>query len=269
MLLIDQSPIGRTPALQPDHLHQGVRRDPRAVRRAAAGSSSGSTPPPPSRSTCPAGRCEQCEGAGHVQVEMVFLADVFVPCEACGGTRYRRDVLDVRIQGNSIHDVLQWTVEEAIGRFRHQPKLGTALWHLQQVGLGYLRLGQPATTLWRRRGAAAQDRARAGTGGQAGRPEALHPRRADDRPAPRRRAGADPGARPPGGRGAHGGGHRAPPRRDQAGRLGGRPRPGGRAGRRAGRRAGDARGGRRPSPSRTPAATCGALLPSVPAALAG
>jgi excinuclease ABC subunit A len=95
----------------------------------------------------PGGRCAECEGAGHVQVEMVFLADVFVPCEACGGTRYRRDVLDVRIGGYSVHDVLQWTVEEAIGRFRHQPKLGTALWHLQQVGLGYLRLGQPATTL--------------------------------------------------------------------------------------------------------------------------
>jgi excinuclease ABC subunit A len=78
---------------------------------------------------------------------MVFLADVFVPCEACGGSRYRRDVLDVRIQGHSIHDVLQWTVEEAIARFRHQPKLGAALWQLQQVGLGYLRLGQPATTL--------------------------------------------------------------------------------------------------------------------------
>ncbi len=75
------------------------------------------------------------------------MADVFVPCEVCGGTRYRREVLDVRIQGHSIHDVLQWTVDEAIQRFRHQPKLGTALWHLQQVGLGYLRLGQPATTL--------------------------------------------------------------------------------------------------------------------------
>jgi excinuclease ABC subunit A len=82
-----------------------------------------------------------------VQVEMVFLADVFVPCEVCGGTRFRRDVLDVRIQGHSVHDVLQWTVDEAIGRFRHQARLGAALWHLQQVGLGYLRLGQPATTL--------------------------------------------------------------------------------------------------------------------------
>jgi excinuclease ABC subunit A len=95
----------------------------------------------------PGGRCETCEGAGHVQVEMVFLADVFVPCEACGATRYRREVLDVRISGKSIHDVLQWTVDEAMTRFRHQAKLGAALWQLQQVGLGYLRLGQPATTL--------------------------------------------------------------------------------------------------------------------------
>jgi excinuclease ABC subunit A len=78
---------------------------------------------------------------------MVFLADVFVPCDACGGTRYEREVLDVRINGVSIHDVLQWTVDEAIARFVHQPKLGAALWQLQQVGLGYLRLGQPATTL--------------------------------------------------------------------------------------------------------------------------
>ena len=72
---------------------------------------------------------------------------MFVPCETCGGSRFKREVLDVKIHGHSIHDVLQWTVEEAVSRFRHQPKLGVALWHLQQVGLGYLRLGQPATTL--------------------------------------------------------------------------------------------------------------------------
>ena len=93
------------------------------------------------------GRCDVCEGAGHVQVEMVFLADVFVPCEACNATRYRRDVLDVRLAGHSIADVLQFTVDEALRRFRHQERLGRALWHLAEVGLGYLRLGQPATTL--------------------------------------------------------------------------------------------------------------------------
>ena len=130
-------------------------RSPTSRRSTRSGSSSppsrcrasGSTRPATFSFNMPGGRCEECEGAGHVQVEMVFLADVFVPCEACGGSRYRREVLDVRIQGHSIHDVLQWTVDEAIARFRHQPKLGAALWQLQQVGLGYLRLGQPATTL--------------------------------------------------------------------------------------------------------------------------
>jgi excinuclease ABC subunit A len=78
---------------------------------------------------------------------MVFLADVFVPCEVCGGTRFKREVLDVRVQGYSIADVLQWSVDDAIRRFHHQTKLGAALWQLQQVGLGYLRLGQPANTL--------------------------------------------------------------------------------------------------------------------------
>jgi excinuclease UvrABC ATPase subunit len=86
-------------------------------------------------------------GAGAVLVEMVFLADVYIPCEACEGSRFRRDILDIRIQGLSIADVLQFTVNEAMLRFHHQPRLGQALWQLQQVGLGYLRLGQPATTL--------------------------------------------------------------------------------------------------------------------------
>ena len=146
VLLVDQSPIGRTPRSNPityikafDEIRELFAAHPLSKQRKYTSATFSFN--------MPGGRCEQCEGSGHVQVEMVFLADVFVPCEACGGTRYRRDVLDVRIHGNSIHDVLQWTVEEAISRFRHQPKLGTALWHLQQVGLGYLRLGQPATTL--------------------------------------------------------------------------------------------------------------------------
>jgi excinuclease ABC subunit A len=78
---------------------------------------------------------------------MVFLADVFVPCEVCNGTRFKREVLDVKIRGHSIADVLNFTVEEALARFKHQAKLGAALHQLQSVGLGYLRLGQPATTL--------------------------------------------------------------------------------------------------------------------------
>ena len=146
VVLIDQSPIGRSPRSNPityiktfDEIRELFAAQPLARQRKYSAATFSFN--------LPGGRCEECEGAGHVQVEMVFLADVFVPCEACGSTRYRRDVLDVRIQGHSIHDVLQWTVDEAIARFRHQPKLGAALWHLQQVGLGYLRLGQPATTL--------------------------------------------------------------------------------------------------------------------------
>jgi excinuclease ABC subunit A len=146
VLLVDQSPIGRSPRSNPityikafDEIRELFAAQPLARQRKYSAATFSFN--------LPGGRCDACEGAGHVQVEMVFLADVFVPCEVCGGTRYKRDVLDVRIQGHSIHDVLQWTVDEAVARFRHQPKLGAALWQLQQVGLGYLRLGQPATTL--------------------------------------------------------------------------------------------------------------------------
>lgn len=146
VVLIDQSPIGRSPRSNPvtyirafDEIREVFAEQPEARRRKYTAATFSFN--------LPGGRCEECEGAGHVQVEMVFLADVFVPCEACGGTRFKPEVLDVRIRGSSIHDVLQWTVDEAINRFRHQPRLGAALWQLQQVGLGYLRLGQPATTL--------------------------------------------------------------------------------------------------------------------------
>ena len=146
VLLVDQSPIGRSPRSNPvtyirafDEIRELFASQPLARQRKYSSATFSFN--------LPGGRCESCEGAGHVQVQMVFLADVFVPCEACGGTRYRPEVLEVRIQGKSIYDVLQWTVDEAITRFRHQAKLGAALWQLQQVGLGYLRLGQPATTL--------------------------------------------------------------------------------------------------------------------------
>ena len=146
VLLIDQSPIGRSPRSNPvtyvkafDEIRALFAAQPLARERKYTAATFSFN--------LAGGRCDACDGAGHVQVEMVFLADVFVPCEVCNGTRYRREVLDVRINRQSIHDVLQWTVEEAIARFRHQPKLGAALWQLQQVGLGYLRLGQPATTL--------------------------------------------------------------------------------------------------------------------------
>jgi excinuclease ABC subunit A len=146
VLLVDQSPIGRSPRSNPvtyikafDEIRELFAAQPLARERKYTAATFSFN--------LPGGRCEECEGAGAILVEMVFMADVFVPCESCGGTRYKPKVLDVRIQGKSIHDVLQWTVDEAISRFHHQPKLGAALWQLQQVGLGYLRLGQPATTL--------------------------------------------------------------------------------------------------------------------------
>ncbi|HRP07046.1 MAG TPA: excinuclease ABC subunit UvrA [Gemmatimonadales bacterium] len=144
--VIDQSPIGRTPRSNPvtyikafDEIRELFADQPLSRQRKYA--------PGTFSFNVEGGRCPACEGAGHVKVEMVFLADVYVPCEVCHGTRFKQSVLDVRIQGNSIADVLQWSVDEAIRRFRHQPRLGAALWQLQQVGLGYLRLGQPATTL--------------------------------------------------------------------------------------------------------------------------
>ena len=93
------------------------------------------------------GRCETCEGAGYQEVEMVFMADLFLPCEECEGRRFKADVLDVKVNGKSIVEVLDLSVDEAIRFFPREEKLGQALWHLQQVGLGYLRLGQSATTL--------------------------------------------------------------------------------------------------------------------------
>jgi excinuclease ABC subunit A len=146
VVLVDQSPIGRSPRSNPvtyikafDEIRELFAAQPLARERKYTAAIFSFN--------LPGGRCEECEGAGAILVEMVFMADVFVPCESCGGTRYKPKVLDVRIQGKSIHDVLQWTVDDAISRFHHQPKLGAALWQLQQVGLGYLRLGQPATTL--------------------------------------------------------------------------------------------------------------------------
>ncbi len=146
VVLIDQAPIGRTPRSNPvtyvkafDELRALFAAEPLSRAR-------GYTPSTFSFNVA-GGRCEACEGAGHVLVEMVFLANVFVPCEACGGKRFKRDVREVKLQGQSIDQVLEWTVDEAIQRLHRHPRLGRALWHLQQVGLGYLRLGQPATTL--------------------------------------------------------------------------------------------------------------------------
>ncbi len=148
VVLIDQTPIGRTPRSNPvtyvkafDELRALFAAEPLSRAR-------GYTPSTFSFNVA-GGRCESCEGAGHVLVEMVFLANVFVPCDACGGRRFKREVREVKLgqSKQSIDQVLEWTVDEAIQRLHRNPRLARALWHLQQVGLGYLRLGQPATTL--------------------------------------------------------------------------------------------------------------------------
>ena len=95
----------------------------------------------------PGGRCEACQGEGEVRVEMQFLADVFVPCEQCDGRRFKSQVLDVRYRGKNVTQVLDMTVREALTFFASTPKVLRRLQVLDEIGLGYLRLGQPATTL--------------------------------------------------------------------------------------------------------------------------
>jgi excinuclease ABC subunit A len=146
VVLVDQSPIGRTPRSNPvtyvkawDEVRKIFAEQPLSQDRGYG--------PGHFSFNVAGGRCEECGGAGQVEIEMVFMADVFVPCDACGGKRYRRELLDVKVRGRNVSEVLSLTVDEAIRFFIRERKLGRALWHLQQVGLGYLRLGQPATTL--------------------------------------------------------------------------------------------------------------------------
>jgi excinuclease ABC subunit A len=93
------------------------------------------------------GRCDACEGAGYIQIEMQFLPDVTVPCESCKGLRYNREALEVKFRGNSIADVLNMTVLQGLDIFSNMPRISSKLETLRDVGLGYIGLGQPATTL--------------------------------------------------------------------------------------------------------------------------
>lgn len=146
VVLVDQSPIGRTPRSNPvtyvkawDHVRKLFAETPLARERGYQ--------PGHFSFNVQGGRCEECKGAGYVEVEMIFMADVYVPCDACGARRYKREVLDVKYKGRTIAEVLDLTVDEAIRFFIRERRLGKTLWQLQQVGLGYLRLGQAATTL--------------------------------------------------------------------------------------------------------------------------
>jgi excinuclease ABC subunit A len=146
VVMIDQSPIGKSPRSNPVTYVKAFDEVRRIFADAPLARQRGYTAGTFSFNVA-GGRCEHCEGAGYLEVEMVFMADVFVPCDHCGGKRFEPEVLDVTVQGRNIYEVLELTVDEAIRFFPREEKLGQALWQLQQVGLGYLRLGQPATTL--------------------------------------------------------------------------------------------------------------------------
>ncbi len=146
VIAIDQSPIGRTPRSNPA-TYTGLFND---IRELFA-----STPDAKSRGynagrfsfNVRGGRCEACSGDGLIKIEMHFLPDIYVPCEVCKGKRYNRETLEVRYKGKNIHEVLEMTVEEALPFFENLPKLKNKLQTLMDVGLGYVKLGQPSTTL--------------------------------------------------------------------------------------------------------------------------
>jgi excinuclease ABC subunit A len=146
VVMIDQSPIGKSPRSNPVTYVKAFDEI-RSIFADTALARQRKYTPGTFSFNVEGGRCEGCEGAGALEVEMVFMADVFVPCDECGGKRYKPEVLDVTVRGKNIHEVLNLTVDQAIRFFPREEKLGQALWQLQQVGLGYLRLGQPATTL--------------------------------------------------------------------------------------------------------------------------
>ena len=146
VIAIDQSPIGRTPRSNPA-TYTGVFD---MIRDLFAG-----TPDAKAKGykkgrfsfNVKGGRCEACSGDGIIKIEMHFLPDVYVPCEVCGGKRYNRETLDVKYKGKSIYDVLDMTVEEAVGFFEHVPSIRNKIQTLYDVGLSYVKLGQPSTTL--------------------------------------------------------------------------------------------------------------------------
>lgn len=146
IVLVDQSPIGKSPRSNPVTYVKAYDEIRRLFSETPLARTRGYTPGHFSFNVT-GGRCETCEGAGAIEVEMVFMADVFVPCDACGGKRFKPELLEVRFKNKTIADVLELTVDESIKFWPREDKLAQALWHVQQVGLGYLRLGQPATTL--------------------------------------------------------------------------------------------------------------------------
>ncbi len=143
---IDQSPIGRTPRSNPA-TYTGVFNDIRELFALTSLAKAKGYKANRFSFNVKGGRCEACQGDGIVKIEMHFLPDIFVPCEVCHGTRYNRETLEVKYKGKSIYDVLEMTVEEAVDFFSAIPKIHKKLNTLYEVGLGYVKLGQSATTL--------------------------------------------------------------------------------------------------------------------------
>ncbi|MFY0607943.1 MAG: excinuclease ABC subunit UvrA [Cyclobacteriaceae bacterium] len=143
---VDQSPIGRTPRSNPA-TYTGVFTDIRALFSELPESKIRGYKPGRFSFNVKSGRCETCQGGGMRVIEMDFLPDVHVPCETCKGKRYNRETLEVRFKGKSISDILDMTVEQAVSFFEHQPKILKKIETLHEVGLGYVALGQHATTL--------------------------------------------------------------------------------------------------------------------------
>ena len=143
---VDQSPIGRTPRSNPA-TYTGMFSDIRSLFAELPESKIRGYKPGRFSFNVKGGRCETCEGAGMKKIEMEFLPDVHVPCETCKGKRFNRETLEIRFKGKSISDVLDMTVSEAIEFFENQPKISRKVQILNDVGLGYITLGQHATTL--------------------------------------------------------------------------------------------------------------------------
>ncbi|MCR5020486.1 excinuclease ABC subunit UvrA [Ruminococcus sp.] len=143
---IDQSPIGRTPRSNPA-TYTGVFTDIRELFAQTQDAKMKGYNSGRFSFNVKGGRCEACEGDGIIKIEMHFLPDVYVPCEVCGGKRYNRETLEVKYKGKSIYDVLEMTVEEGVQFFTNMPKIQRKLQTLYEVGLGYVKIGQPATTL--------------------------------------------------------------------------------------------------------------------------
>ncbi|MBC5729695.1 excinuclease ABC subunit UvrA [Pseudoflavonifractor hominis] len=143
---IDQSPIGRTPRSNPA-TYTGLFNDIRELFASTQDAKARGYGPGRFSFNVRGGRCEACSGDGLIKIEMHFLPDIYVPCEVCKGKRYNRETLEVKYKGKNIHEVLEMTVEEALGFFENLPRLYNKIQTLYEVGLGYVKLGQPSTTL--------------------------------------------------------------------------------------------------------------------------